>query len=179
MPLKKIHHTIRREHQNFWSAPKNQLERAKKEPAVKWLILVEILLAIVLAIGLFVYVSPTINIIPAPYNQYLFWLAIASLLTGLFTGIYLISHRHQIKKTAKEKFHLARKEPRIPALLFLEFFLAMVLVLATFIYLDASYNVIEWPFNVLFFLGVLGIVAYLYRYSKPFRKQYREFFNFK
>lgn len=179
MPLKKIHHNLTRERQKFWAAPKNQLERARQNPMVRILILIEILLAVVLAMGLWVYANPAINLISAPYNGYLFWLSIGALLTGLFAGVYLISHSEKIKKTAKEKLHIAKNEIRIPALLALEFFLSMVIVMATFIYLDPDYNVIEWPFNLIFFMIVFGLVSYIYMFSKPFRKEYRDFFNIK
>ena|SRR3989338_3346064 len=82
-------------------------------------------------------------------------------------------------KVAVEKLSAAKKEPRIPAILILEFTLSMALVLATIIYLDPNYNIIPWPWNIFLFLGVLGIVVYLYAFSEPFRKEYKEFFSIK
>lgn len=82
-------------------------------------------------------------------------------------------------KIAVEKLSAAKKEPRIPALLIVEFFLSLVLVLATIVYLDPKYNLVPWPYNIFLFLIILGIVVYLYGFSKPFRKEFREFFSIK
>ncbi len=87
--------------------------------------------------------------------------------------------KNRVGKIAIEKLSAAKKEPRIPALLIVEFFLSMILVLATIIYLDPKTNLVPWPLNVVLFLIILGIVVYLYGFSKPFRKEWREFFNIK
>jgi len=74
--------------------------------------------------------------------------------------------KNRVGKTAIEKLGTAKKEPRIPALLVVEFFLSMILVLATVIYLDPKTNLVPWPYNVIAFLVILGIVVYLYGFSK-------------
>ena len=87
--------------------------------------------------------------------------------------------KNKVGKVAIEKIGTAKKEPRIPGLLILEFALSMALVLATFVWLDPDYNIVPWPFNVFLFLAMLGIVVYLYAFSESFRKEYRAFFNIK
>lgn len=96
--------------------------------------------------------------------------------------------KNKIGKVAVEKLGTAKKEPRIPALLIMEFFLSMVLVLATIVYLDPGMRLmleqkyhfsVVWPYNILIFLVILGIVIYLYGFSKAFREEYREFFEIK
>lgn len=173
MVLKRLHRTtseikLRAKHQ--WLA-------AKTNPSIALLVLAELLLALTLVTGLFVFVSPDIDLIPAPWNRLLFWADISALLVGLVFILYLISNRRFVKETAIQKLRIAKQETRIPALLALEFFLAMVVVLATFIYLDPEYNLVPWPLNVFFFLAVLGITAYLYAFSSGFRRQSRAFFS--
>ncbi|MBU0635865.1 hypothetical protein KKE06_02455 [Candidatus Micrarchaeota archaeon] len=156
---------------------KKRLLRAQKSKSFALLVWVEILLVLTLILGLIVYVSPEIDLIPAPLNKFLFVATISVILAGLAILLYVFANRNFVKKTTKEKLGIAKKVPQIPALLVLEFFLIMVLVVATFIYLDSEYNVIAWPFNVFLFLIVLGIVAYLYTYSEEFRKQSRGYFS--
>lgn len=154
----------------------NRLEKAKQSKTFAALLLFELLLVLSLLVGGAIYLSPNINLIPSPLNKYLFVSDLAGLLAGAVIILYVLNHKDFVKQTAKEKLHVAKTEPRVPALLVMEFFLVMVLVLATFIYLDPEYNILPWPFNVLVFLAVLAIVAYLYHYSKPFRKESRNFF---
>jgi hypothetical protein len=87
--------------------------------------------------------------------------------------------KNKVGKTAVEKLSTAKKEPRIPLLLIVEFFLSMVLVIATIVYLDPKYNLVPWPYNIVLFLIILGIVVYLYGFSKAFREEKREFFSIK
>lgn len=73
---------------------------------------------------------------------------------------------------------------RYAALLMVEFFLSMVLVASIAIWLDYRFNVIEFPFNILFFSAVLYGIFHFYRYTESFRnanttrrqKSFRTFF---
>jgi hypothetical protein len=87
--------------------------------------------------------------------------------------------KNKVGKVAIEKFSVARHEPRIPVLLIVEFFLSMILVLAAIVYFDPKINLVPWPFNVIVFMIICGIVVYLYGFSQSFREESREFFEIK
>jgi high-affinity Fe2+/Pb2+ permease len=55
----------------------------------------------------------------------------------------------------------------------------MILVLAAIVYFDPKINLVPWPFNVIVFMIICGIVVYLYGFSQSFREESREFFEIK
>ena len=82
------------------------------------------------------------------------------------------------------KLDSVKGNKRYAALLMVEFFLSMVLVVSIAIWLDHRFNVIEFPFNILFFGAVLYGIFHFYRYTESFReantakrrKSFRAFF---
>ncbi len=68
---------------------------------------------------------------------------------------------------------------RIPVLWVVELILAVILAGAIAIYLDPELNVVPFPWNIVAFGIILGVAAYLYGFTRPFRLSRRMAKQFK
>lgn len=62
-----------------------------------------------------------------------------------------------------------KKDWRMPLLWIVEIILAIVLAGSIAIYLDPEINVVPFPWNIVAFVVVFVVAAYLYGFTRPFR----------
>jgi len=74
-----------------------------------------------------------------------------------------------ITSKARQKISSAKDDPRLLALLLVEFILTIILVAAIALYLDGRFNQVESPFNLIIFAAIVLGVLHFYRYTESFR----------
>ena len=109
--------------------------------------LLEFLLVIVLVIGIYVYLDPSLNLIPFPYDIIGFIFLIAALaLIQRFSSYFTL-------------FALG----------------IFVLVFGLMLYFNSEVNLVAYPYNVITFFLIAGIVFFLYNHTSGFRNEWKEF----
>ena len=88
----------------------------------------------------------------------------------------------QFKSTTKFKLWLGKNEPRVAALLLIQFAFIAVVVMALYAYLDPDLSVVQWQkfgiydpwttvLNVALFLIVVGVFHWLYSFTSLYRSE--------
>jgi len=74
-----------------------------------------------------------------------------------------------ITNRAKQKLKHASQDPRVMALIVLELVIVLIVCVGIYVYLDPETNIIAFPWNFLGFILLVGVSAYLYRFTKFYR----------
>ena len=89
---------------------------------------------------------------------------------------------YMFKSTASFKLWTAKNEPKIIALLLIEFVFVITVAMSILAYLDPEFSIIKWEklniygpiatiLNIALFLATLLLFYYLYNITKPYRAQ--------
>ena len=119
----------------------------KKDKRFFGMYLLEFLLVIVLVIGMYVYLDSSINLIPFPYDVIGFIFLIAALaLIQRFSAHFTL-------------FALG----------------ILALIFGLMLYFNHDVNLVAYPYNVITFFFIAGVVFVLYNYTGGFRNEWKAF----
>ena len=85
-----------------------------------------------------------------------------------------------ITNRAKQKLEHASTDPRVMALIVIELIIVLIISVGVYVYLDPETNLIPFPWNLFGFIILIGISAYLYRFTGLYRveeKQHKQMQN--
>jgi acetyltransferase-like isoleucine patch superfamily enzyme len=87
-----------------------------------------------------------------------------------------VSKKEAIKKLPKnvlnelkEKARGANEDPRIIALIFVDFIIAIIIAIGLFVYIDPETNIVPFPLNIIGFAVLITIFLYIYKFTHDFR----------
>ncbi len=75
----------------------------------------------------------------------------------------------QKKDFFQEAFSEAKKDPRIFAMLFIEFIISVAIAVSIYFYLDPEKNIVPFPLNIAVFAGLMVLLALVFHKTKEFR----------
>ncbi len=86
----------------------------------------------------------------------------------------IIKEKNQIikrKNKLKHGFFEAKEDPRIFALLFIEFSISIAIALSIYFYLDPEANIVPFPYGIIIFAGLMFLLAMVFHNTKGFREK--------
>lgn len=79
-----------------------------------------------------------------------------------------------ITNRAKQKLKHASTDPRVMALIVIELIIILIISIGIYVFLDPDINIIPFPINMIGFIILIGISAYLYRFTALYRVEEKQ-----